>query len=149
MGAAFEEAMRRGHNYAWAGEWDKAIEEYRRAVHESPEDPVAHSSLGLAFLEAGRLREALGEYRTVGKLRPDDLAARRRIAEICGDLGRVTEAAEAWESLALLYEERGAMDQALEAWQEMAHLGPKARKPLKNWPRRIFSRLRRMRPRST
>ncbi len=130
MGAAFEEAMRRGHNYAWAGEWDKAIEEYRRAVHESPEDPVAHSSLGLAFLEAGRLREALGEYRTVGKLRPDDLAARRRIAEICGDLGRVTEAAEAWESLALLYEERGAMDQALEAWQEMAHLRPESEKAL-------------------
>ena len=128
--SAFEEAMRRGHNYAWAGEWDKAIEEYRRAVHESSEDPVAHTSLGLALLEAGRLREALGEYRTVGKLRPDDLAARRRIAEICKALGRVTEAAEAWESLALLYEERGAVDEALEAWQEVARSKPESEKAL-------------------
>ena len=128
--SAFEEAMRRGHNYAWAGEWDEAIEEYRRAVHEFPEDPVAHSSLGLALLETGRLREALGEYRTVGKLRPDDLAAPRRIAEICKALGRVTEAAEAWESLALLYEERGAGDQALEAWQEVTRLKPESEKAL-------------------
>jgi len=128
--SAFEEAMRRGHNYAWAGEWDKAIDEYRRAVHESPEDPVAHTSLGLALQEAGRLREALGEYRTVGKLRPDDLAARRRMAEICSELGRVTEAAEAWESLALLYEERGAVDQALEAWQEVARSKPESEKAL-------------------
>lgn len=128
--SAFEEAMRRGHNYAWAGEWDKAIEEYRRAVHESLEDPVAHTSLGLALLEAGRVREALGEYRTVGKLRPDDLAARRRIAEICGEMGRVTEAAEAWESLALLYEERGAVDEALEAWQEVARSRPESERAL-------------------
>jgi tetratricopeptide (TPR) repeat protein len=128
--SAFEEAMRRGHNYAWAGEWDKAIEEYRRAVHEFPEDPVAHSSLGLALLEAGRLREALGEYRIAGKLRPDDLAARRRVAEICSDLGRVTEAAEAWESLALLYEKRGAVDEALEAWQEVARSKPESEKAL-------------------
>ncbi len=128
--STFEEAMRRGHNYAWAGEWDKAIEEYRRAVHEFPEDPVAHSSLGLALLEAGRLREALGEYRTVGRVRPDDLAARRRIAEICSDLGRVTEAAEAWESLALLYEERGAVEQTLEAWQEVARFKPESEKAL-------------------
>jgi len=128
--SAFEEAMRRGHNYAWAGEWDKAIEEYRRAVREFPGDPVVHSSLGLALLEAGRLREALGEYRTVGKLRPDDLAARRRMAEIYRALGRVTEAAEAWESLALLYEERGAVDQALEAWQEVARFRPENEKAL-------------------
>jgi len=128
--SAFEEAMRRGHNYAWAGEWDRAIEEYRRAVHEFPEDPVVHTSLGLALLEAGRLREALGEYRTVGKLRPDDLAARRRIAEICSDLGRATEAAEAWESLALLYEERGAVDEALEAWQKVARSRPESEKAL-------------------
>jgi len=91
---------------------------------------VAHTSLGLALLEAGRLREALGEYRTVGKLRPDDLAARRRIAEICSELGRVTEAAEAWESLALLCEERGAVDQALEAWQEVARSKPESEKAL-------------------
>jgi len=126
----FEEAMRRGHNYAWAGEWDKAIEEYRRAVHEFPEEPVAHSSLGLALLEAGRLREALGEYRIVGRLRPDDLAARRRIAEICDHLGRVTEAAGAWEGLALLCEEKGATDQALEAWQEVARSRPESERAL-------------------
>ncbi len=128
--SAFEEAMRRGHNYAWAENWDRAIEEYRRAVHEFPEDPVAHSSLGLALLEAGRLREALGEYRTVGELRTDDLAARRRIAEICKALGQVAEAAEAWERLALFYEEGGAIDQALEAWQEVARFKPESEKAL-------------------
>lgn len=129
--SAFEEAMRRGHNHAWAEEWDKAIEEYQRALQEFPEDPVAHKSLGLALLQTGRLEEALGEYHAVEERRPDDLAARRRIAEIYRDLGQVTEAAEAWERLALLYEGRGVVDQAQEAWNEMARLEPEREEALR------------------
>ncbi len=124
--ATFEEALARGHDYAWSQEWERAIEEYRRAIAEFPEDPLAHSSLGLALFEAGRLREALSEYRTVKELAPDDLSAQRRVAEIYEALGRAAAAAQTWEGLAHLYEQNGEEEKALEAWREVARLHPES-----------------------
>ncbi|MEJ2605948.1 MAG: hypothetical protein P8Z41_04685 [Anaerolineales bacterium] len=58
----FEESMRLGHSAAWDLKWDRAIEFYRKALVQLPEDPGALTSLGLALLETEQYKEALSVY---------------------------------------------------------------------------------------
>ncbi|MBI3287231.1 MAG: tetratricopeptide repeat protein [Chloroflexi bacterium] len=120
----FEEAMKRGHSYAWEGDWLKAIQEYRRAISEFPDDPVAQGSLGLAYLQVGQLSEALAAYRAVVRLRPEDIPTRRRVAEIYRELGHPSEAAKVWVELATYLEKEGSAEEAEAAWRQAALLDP-------------------------
>ncbi|MCK5645919.1 MAG: tetratricopeptide repeat protein, partial [Anaerolineales bacterium] len=54
----FDESMRLGNSAAWDLEWDRAIEFYRKALAEFPDDSQALTSLGLALLETNRTDEA-------------------------------------------------------------------------------------------
>ncbi len=122
--AAFEDAVKKAHSYAWERRWMKAIEQYEVAIAQFPDDATAHSGLAFAYLNDGRLREALREYRKVCELGPDDAEARRKVAEILEELGRVTDAVEAWTTLGELSVQQKDLGRALEAWQEAVRLRP-------------------------
>jgi tetratricopeptide (TPR) repeat protein len=66
----------------------------------------------------------LREYRKVCELRRDDPEPRRKIAEILEELGRVTDAGEAWMTLGELSVQQRDLGRALEAWQETVRLQP-------------------------
>lgn len=122
--AAFEAAVKKGHSYAWEKRWMKAIEQYELATTEFPDDATARSGLAFAYLKGDRLREALREYRKVCELGPGDPSPRRKIAQILEDLGRVTDAVEAWMTLAELSVQQKDLRQAIEAWQQAIRLQP-------------------------
>ena len=122
--AAFEAAMKKGHNYAWDRQWMKAIEQYKVAKAEFPDDATARNSLAFAYLKARRLREALPEYRKVSELRPSDPSPVRKIAAILEELGRIVDAAETWMNLAQSYVAQKTLGRAMEAWREVIRLQP-------------------------
>ncbi|HVZ20347.1 MAG TPA: secretin N-terminal domain-containing protein, partial [Vicinamibacterales bacterium] len=94
-GCASGRAFRRGDNAARAGDWDAAVEQYRQAVQEQPENTeykitleramlnasVAHLDQARIFEAKGQLEDALREYRRASDLDPPN----RQIA------GKVTE----------------------------------------------------------
>ena len=122
--ALFDEAVEKAHSYAWDKQWMKAIEQYRLATAEFPDDATARSGSAFAYFQADRLREALREYRKVSELRPNDPSPVVKRAEILERLGRITDAAHSWMHLAELYERQRALSQATEAWRVVIRLQP-------------------------
>ena len=120
----FDESIRLGHSAAWDLQWDKAIEFYRKALAEFPEHPTALTSLGLALLETGQLKESLAAYHRAAKASPSDPLPVEKCAEIFERLGQVKEAVEQHEAAAELYVRRRDAEKALENWNHIARLAP-------------------------
>jgi tetratricopeptide (TPR) repeat protein len=120
----FDESIRLGHSAAWDLQWDRAIEFYRKALAEFPEHPTALTSLGLALLETGQLKEALAAYHRAAKASPSDPLPVEKCAEIFERLGQVREAVEQHEAAAELYVRRRDAEKALENWNHIARLAP-------------------------
>src|SRR3989304_4429357 len=120
----FDESIRLGHSAAWDLQWDKAIEFYRKALAEFPEHPTALTSLGLALLETGQLKESLAAYHRAAKAPPSDPLPVEKCAEIFERLGQVKEAVEQHEAAAELYVRRRDAEKALENWNHIARLAP-------------------------
>jgi len=122
--AAFEAAVKRAHGYAWEKQWLKAIEQYELAVAEFPDDATARSGLAFAYHGGERLKEALREYRKLRDLRPDDPDPAAKMASVLEELGRSSDAAEAWMGVAESYIEQQSPKRAVEAWKEALRLQP-------------------------
>jgi tetratricopeptide (TPR) repeat protein len=121
---AYEKEMREGHNLAWGGEWDKALEAYQRAAAEMPEEAEVHNYLGLAYLEMEQFEAALEACTVASRLAPDDPASLARIAEIHQHLGQRHAAADALYSMGRLYQRRQDWRQAIRAYQGANQLNP-------------------------
>jgi tetratricopeptide (TPR) repeat protein len=120
----FDESMRLGHSAAWEQQWDRAIEFYRKALAEFPDDPSALISLGLAFLETGRTEEALAAYPKAAKASLDDPIPAEKSAEIYESLDETRLAIEQREIAADLYVRQRNADKAIENWTHSARLDP-------------------------
>ncbi len=120
----FDESMRLGHSAAWETDWDRAAGYYQKALAEFPESPDALNSLGLALLETGKHREALGVYFRAAKAAPEDPVAREKCAEIFEILGQIKDAIETREAVAELYSRRRDVEKAVANWNHMARLAP-------------------------
>ncbi len=120
----FEESLRLGHSAAWDLQWDRALEYYRKALAEFPDNPTALTSLGLALLETGQLKEALAAYHRAAKASPGDPLPIEKCAEIFERLGQIKEAIEQHEAAAELYVRRRDAEKALENWTHIARLAP-------------------------
>jgi tetratricopeptide (TPR) repeat protein len=120
----FEESLRLGHSAAWDLQWDRAIEFYRKALAEFPDHPTALTSLGLALLETGQLKEALAAYHRAAKGSPEDPLPVEKCADIFERLGQIKEAVEQHELAAELYVRRRDAEKALENWSHIARLSP-------------------------
>ena len=108
-GCASTQAFREGASAARAGDWDAAVEYYRRAVQEDPDRPEYRIALRRAMLSAARHHaaaaaelEALGDlpgalraYRRAYELDPADEPAAVKIANLQQTLRERAEAARA------------------------------------------------------
>ena len=76
----------------------RALDELRRAVVASPNDPVSNAGFGVALFDVGRLEEALRYFERAKRLDPRQ--PWRSVADVLGALGRLSEArelaAQAW-----------------------------------------------------
>ena len=120
----YERAMNEGAQAAWDQDWDRAINAYGRAVVEFPNDPTAHTSLGLVLLEANRLEHALQVYTRAHQLAPDDPTPLARSADVLERMGRTEEAAQNYVKVAELCLSRRDIERAIENWERAASLMP-------------------------
>jgi tetratricopeptide (TPR) repeat protein len=121
----FDESMRLGHSAAWDLQWDRAIEFYRKALAEFPDNPNALSSLGLALLETEQYKEALAAYHKASKLSPDDPIPVERCAEIFERLGQINDAINQRQASADAYLARKEIEKAISNWRHIARLNPR------------------------
>lgn len=71
----------RGVKYARAKKYDKAIEEFTKAIKRQPKDPKNYSNRALSYQLSGKLAEAKADYTKAIELKPDsdDYTRRARI----------------------------------------------------------------------
>lgn len=120
----FNESMRLGHSAAWDLQWDRAIEFYRKALAEFPENPNALISLALALLETGQLEEALIVYNRVATLMPEDPVPVEKGSEVLERMGKLKESVQRREDAADLYIRRKDAGKAVDNWRHIARLDP-------------------------
>jgi tetratricopeptide (TPR) repeat protein len=94
--AKFQTLMNQGHSAAWDQDWDEAVEFYRQALEEVPDQPTALASLGLAHFQLKQYDEALRLYQRVSALQPDDPMPFEKIARIYERTGLLNEAVQSF-----------------------------------------------------
>ena len=95
-GCGASRSFGRGQNAARIGDWDAAVNEYRRAVQQDPDNAayrvaltramlsasVAHLEQARRFEEAGQLDDALREYRRASEFDPPNRLLASKVTEI-------------------------------------------------------------------
>ncbi len=120
----FQKAMNEGHSAAWDQEWEKAVNAYRRALQEIPDNPKALSSLALALYQSGAIEEALQIYMNVAKISPDDPVPMEKVAQLSERLGNLKNAMDAAIRAGDLFLQQRDADKALENWVRVTNLNP-------------------------
>jgi tetratricopeptide (TPR) repeat protein len=85
----FNKAINAGHSAAWDQDWSKAVEKYRTAVDEFPENPKALRNLGLSLFQLKKLEQSMQIYRQAASLDSKDSLTMERIALIAERLGQI------------------------------------------------------------
>ena len=120
----FDQAMGLGHSAAWDQQWDQAIDSYRQALQEFPDDPAALASLGFALLQANSLDEALKCYQRAAALDPSDPIAPEKSGEILERQGRLNDAAQTYLAVAEAHIKRRDIQKAVANWERVVRLTP-------------------------
>lgn len=120
----FQEAMNQGHSAAWDQMWDKAIEYYRKALEASPHNPKALTSLGLAFYELQKFKEALACYQLAARSSPQDPLPLGKVAELNEVVGNLTQASKVYLMAGDLYAKNRDINKAVESWTRVIRLNP-------------------------
>jgi type II secretory pathway component GspD/PulD (secretin) len=95
-GCGASRSFGRGQTAARTGDWDMAVEEYRRAVQEDPDNAayrvaltramlsasIAHLEQARRFEEAGQLDDALREYRRASEFDPPNRQLATKVTEL-------------------------------------------------------------------
>jgi len=120
----FDESMRLGHSAAWDQQWDRAIEYYRKALAEFPDNPTTLMSLGLALFEAEQYKESLAIYHRASKASLDDPIPIEKCAEIFERLGQIDDSVAQRKAAATRYLRSKDAMKAIENWTHIARLAP-------------------------
>ncbi|MBK8135740.1 MAG: hypothetical protein IPK52_07875 [Chloroflexi bacterium] len=121
---AYEKYMTSGHDAAWDQNWPVAIRAYTLAVQEMVEDAEAHLHLGLAFLKADKLNDALRTLERAQQLAPEDPAAAEQAAEVLERMGRNKEASQKYAQVAESYLGLRDIDKSIFSWERATALTP-------------------------
>ncbi len=92
--------LQRGRQAMDAGEWDRAIGFFRRALEVDPDEPTAHASLGLILHRAGHPARALKSFeRALARDPTSPPALWGKGLVLYESLGKTAEAIRTWEAL--------------------------------------------------
>ena len=117
-----------GWRYLWTEQWDKALDEARKAIELNPDFPIGHYVMGGAYTEQGRFEEAVAAHQKAGAVSPMwkwglgcTYAKFGREAEARAVARELEENPTGWDSwgLAEIYAALGETDEALR-WLEAA-----------------------------
>jgi len=102
--------FQKGINYRKAGDWEKAISEYQKAVELVPSFIRVYYRQGFAYAVIGDIDKAISAYKKVIDLAPDFARVQANIA--------------------FLYKEKGERDKAIRAYQRALELNPRDQKSI-------------------
>lgn len=120
----FKKAMNAGHSAAWDQEWKKAAGYYSQALDEFPDNPMALSSLGLAFFEMQDYDKSLICYQHAAGMAPKDPVPQEKIARIYERTEKNDEAAQAFLKAADLHLNARDVEKAIDNWRKVLILLP-------------------------
>ena len=120
----YEQAMRAAFDNSWTRNWKAAIEAYKKALMEFPEDPAATMGLGGAFLELGQAQIALKVFERAVQLAPEDTNALTQLADVQERLGMLEEAASTYNRAGHTFVQQGKLEEAANAWTQASRLVP-------------------------
>ncbi len=120
----FSAAMNAADRHRWDSDWAQALQEYKHALAEFPDDATARSGLGFCYMQMKQWSQALHEYTAILESEPSNVIALSKTAELYGILGRRTDAYKAYLLLADLYAQAGQGARAEAAWQKAVQLSP-------------------------
>ena len=121
---AYDQYMNAGHDAAWDQDWAKAIQAYRRAISELPEDAEAHIYLGTVLLNGERFEDALKVFKRAYQLAPDDPIPLEKSADVLERMGRLKEAAQQYVNVSEIYMSQGDLNKAIDTWERATQLTP-------------------------
>ncbi|KAF0107628.1 MAG: hypothetical protein FD146_1662 [Anaerolineaceae bacterium] len=121
---SFQKAMSEGHSAAWDQQWDKAAAAYQQALNESPDNPKALSSLGLALFQLQKFEQALAAYQHAARVLPADPVPLEKIAQLSERLGNLPQAVQSALQAAELFIKNQEAEKAIENWLRVTQLDP-------------------------
>ena len=89
-----------GDRHFNAGEMDKAVQAYRRAVESAPRDALAHYKLGVALGRINKYGEAIQQLEAAVKLEPANVRFERTLAGAYEVRGMIEKAQAAYQRVA-------------------------------------------------
>jgi tetratricopeptide (TPR) repeat protein len=121
---AFQKAMEQGHSAAWDKQWNRAANFYHLALEESPDNPLALTSMGMALVEMNMYNEALAFYAHAAASTPEDPLPVERIGWISEKQGKTQDAMRAYLQAAELHLKGHDVDKAIETWRKVCNFQP-------------------------
>ena len=113
-----------GQSYSWDQRWREAIEQFKVAADEFPEEPAPYAGLGMAYVELDELKEALESYKLAARLSRGEVIYLRQVADVQERLGQSEAAGQTYMAMGELQLKRGAHDDAAHNWNRAIHLAP-------------------------
>ncbi len=124
--------------YLWAGDYEKALPYFEKAVKKNPSYAEAYSLIGYCNSELGRHTEAIEAYKQAIRINPDDAGAHYLLGWAYSKLGRYTEEIEAYKQairinpddavvhyvLGYAYGKLGRNAEAIEAFKQAIRINP-------------------------
>ncbi len=120
----FQKAMNQGHSAAWDQDWEQAAKLYAQALGEFPENPVALSSLGLAYFELQKFDLSLKCYEKAVLVAPADPVPHEKIARLYERMGKLDAAVQASNRAAEMHLKVRSVDKAIDNWSRILSLQP-------------------------
>ncbi len=94
-----DDCFRSGTRFFADGDYDKAIEEYKKAIQIDPNHINSHLNLGEAYYQKGMYQEAKKEYEYVLQLNSMHMKAHFNLGRTLAQEGKKEEAREHYEFL--------------------------------------------------
>ena len=116
--------MNTGHSAAWDQDWQKAAGYYSAALDEFPENPLALSSLGLAYFELHDYENSLICYQHAAGIAPKDPVPQEKLARIYERMGMLKEATDSYLKSAELHLNARDVEKAIDSWQRVLAIIP-------------------------
>jgi len=118
--------------------WKENIRFFEYVVRMHPEDPGMHGNLGVAYLDAGRIDDAVREYELAIALDPEKAESYNGLGVVFLEMGFPDKAIEAfkksiqlkpdksgaYENLAIVYVQKGRLREAIAAGEKAVEIDP-------------------------
>ena len=120
----YDEAMRKGAQFAWDNDWAEAIAQFEIGRVERPDDPVVHARLGQAYMELAEYTDSLRMYQQAARLDPTDVVMLGHVADVFERTGQLDQAARTCMAVAEIHLRDRSLDRAISNWERAAQLDP-------------------------